>query len=85
MKLFWRRSHGKWNYQITVKRIDNDQNVITKIYKTTDTIADMSSNLRGRATHVYEAYEVGNACFMVVINDSWVDANLTKEGDTANS
>ena len=83
MELFWNRH--KWNYQITVKGIDINQKVVTKIYNTTDTIADMSSNLRGRATRVYEAYEVGNACFMVVIKDSWVDANRTKDGDTANS
>ena len=80
MELFWTRS--KWNYQITVKGIDNDQNVVTKMYKTTDTIADMSSNLRGRATRVYEAYEAGSSGSKVVIKDSWVDVNRTKEGDT---
>ena len=80
MELFWTRC--KWNYQITVKGIDKDQNVVTKIYKTTDTIADMSSNLRGRATRVYEAYEAGSSGSKVVIKDSWVDVNRTKEGDT---
>ena len=80
MQLFWNRH--KWNYQITVKGIDINQKVVTKIYNTTDTIADMSSNLRGRATRVYEAYEVGNPGSMVVIKDSWVDVNRAKEGDT---
>jgi Fungal protein kinase len=80
MKLFW--THNKWNYQITVKGKDNHQNVVTKVYKTIDIIADMSSNLRGRATRVYEAYEVENPGSMVVIKDSWVDVNRPKEGDT---
>jgi hypothetical protein len=80
MELFWKRD--KWNYQITVKGKDNHQNVVTKVYKTIDIIADMSSNLRGRATRVYEAYEVGNPGSKVVIKDSWVDVNRPKEGDT---
>ena len=80
MELFWK--HNKWNYQITVKGVDNNQQVVTKIYRTTDIIANMSSNLRGRATRVYEAYEVGNPGSMVVIKDSWVDVNRAKEGDT---
>jgi Fungal protein kinase len=80
MELFW--THNKWNYQITVKGKDNHQNVVTKVYKTIDIIADMSSNLRGRATRVYEAYDVENPGTMVVIKDSWVDVNRPKEGDT---
>ena len=80
MELFWR--HNKSNYQITVKGIDNHQNSVTKIYRTTDIIANMSSNVRGRATRVYEAYDVENRCSKVVIKDSWVDVNRTKEGDT---
>ena len=80
MELFWK--HNKWNYQITVKGIDNNQEAVTKIYRTTDIIANMSLNLRGRATRVYEAYEVGNPGSMVVIKDSWVDVNRAKEGDT---
>ena len=80
MELFWK--HNKSNYQITVKGIDNHQNSVTKIYRTTDIIANMSSNVRGRATRVYEAYEVGNRNSKVVVKDSWVDVNRTKEGDT---
>ena len=80
MKLFWARE--EWNYQITVKGKDIHENVVTKVYKTIGTIANMSSNLRGRATRVYEAYEVGNPDSIVVIKDSWVDINRTKEGDT---
>jgi hypothetical protein len=80
MELFWKRN--KWNYQFTVEGRDNHQNVVTKVYRTVNDIADMSSNLRGRATRVYEAYEVGNKSTRVVIKDSWVDANRPKEGDT---
>ena len=80
MKLFWARE--EWNYQITVKGKDIHENVVTKVYKTIGTIANMSSNLRGRATRVYEAYEVGNPDSIVVIKDSWVDINRVKEGDT---
>ena len=80
MEIFW--AHEKWNYQITVKGKDNHENVVTKVYKTIDIIADMSSNLRGRATRVYEAYEVGSPDSIVVIKDSWVDINRVKEGDT---
>jgi Fungal protein kinase len=61
---------------------DSHQYVVTKVYKTIDIIADMSSNLRGRATHVYEAYDVENPGSKVVIKDSWVDSNRPKEGDT---
>ena len=49
MELFWK--DDKWNYQIIVKGIDYHQKVVTKIYNTADTIADMS-NLRGRATRI---------------------------------
>ena len=80
MELFYK--NNKSNYQITVKGIDNHQNSVTKIYRTTDIIANMSSNVRGRATRVYEAYDVENRCSKVVIKDSWVDVNRTKEGDT---
>ena len=80
MELFWARE--KWNYQITVRGKDNHENVVTKVYKTIDIIADRSSNLRGRATRVYEAYEVGNPGSIVVIKDSWVDISRDKEGDT---
>jgi hypothetical protein len=61
-----------WNYQITVKGKDNHQNVVTKVYKTIDMIADMSSNLHGRATRVYEAYEVRIHGWMLI----------AKEGDS---
>jgi protein kinase-like protein len=80
MELIW--THDKWNYQITVKGQDNHQNVVTKVYKTIDIIANTSKNLRGRATRVYEAYEVGNPGSIVAIKDSWVDSNRPKEGDT---
>ena len=80
MELFW--TPNKWNYQITVKGRDNQENVVTKVYRTIDIIADRSSNLRGRATRVYEAYEVGNPGSIVVIKDSWLDVNRDKEGDT---
>ena len=80
MELFWK--HDKWNYKITVKGKDNHGHIVTKVYRTIDIIADLSSNLRGRATRVYEAYEVGNPDSKVVIKDSWVDVSRTKEGDT---
>ena len=80
MELFW--MDDKWNYQITVKGKDKHRRMVTKVYKTTDIIADMSSNLRGRATRVYEAYDVKNPHSKVVIKDSWVDVNRPKEGDT---
>ena len=81
MELFWGRE--KWNYQITVKGNDIHRNIVTKVYKTTHTIANMSSNLRGRATRVYEAYNVEDRRkSKVVIKDSWVDANRPKEADT---
>ena len=80
MELFW--TPNKWNYQITVKGRDNQENVVTKVYRTIDIIADMSSNLRGRATRVYEAYEVEHPGSIVVIKDSWVDIDSDKEGDT---
>ena len=80
MELFW--TPDKWNYQITVKGRDNQENVVTKVYKNIDIIADRSSNLRGRATRVYEVYEVGNPGSIVVIKDSWVDIDRDKEGDT---
>jgi hypothetical protein len=82
MELFW--MDDKWNYQITVKGKDKHRRIVTKVYKTTDIIADMSSNLRGRATRVYEAYDVKNPHSRVVIKDSWVDVNRPKEGDTLN-
>ena len=80
MKLFWKRD--KWNYEITMKGEDSHGRILTKVYKTIDIIADMSSNLRGRATRVYEAYDVENPDSRVVIKDSWVDVNRLKEGDT---
>ena len=80
MELFW--MDDKWNYQITVKEKDKHRRIVTKVYKTIDIIADMSSNLRGRATRVYEAYDVINPRSKVVIKDSWVDVNRPKEGDT---
>ena len=79
MELLWK--HDKWNYQIIVKGKDNHQKVVTKVYKTIDIIADLS-NLRGRATRVYEAYDIENPDSVVVIKDSWVDANCSNEGDT---
>ena len=80
MELFWK--HDKWNYEITMIGKDNHQKIVTKIYRTIDIIADMSSNLRGRATRVYEAYDVENPNSKVVIKDSWVDVNRPKEADT---
>ena len=88
MELFWTHKRSQWNYKITVKGKDNHGHIVTKAYRTVDIIADMSSNLRGRATRVYEAYDVddvddhGNPVSMVVIKDSWVDVSRTKEGDT---
>ena len=70
------------NCQINVRGIDNHQKIVTKIYRTTDIVANISSNLCGRATHIYEAYKVGNPGSMAVIKDLWVDVNCTKEGDT---
>ena len=82
MELFWKRD--KWNYKITIKGKDNQGKFVTKVYETTDIIADMSSNLRGRATRVYEACDVENPDTKVVIKDSWVDANRPKEADALN-
>ena len=82
MELFW--SRDKWNYKITVTGKNKHGNIVTKDYKTTDIIADMSSNLRGRATRVYEACDVENPDSKVVIKDSWVDVNRPKEADTLN-
>ena len=80
MELFWK--DDKWNYQITMEGKDIHGKIVTKVYKTIAIIADMSSNLRGRATRVYEAYDVEDPDSRVVIKDSWVDVNRTKEGDT---
>ena len=80
MELFWK--NDKWNYKITMKGKDNHGKLVTKVYKTIDITADMSSDLRGRATRVYEAYDVENPGSRVVIKDSWVDANRPKEADT---
>ena len=41
--------------------------------RTIGVIADLSSNLLGRATRVYEAYNVEDPDSGVVIKDSWVD------------
>ena len=72
----------KWNYQITIEGKDNHGNIVTKVYKTIDIIADTSNNLRGRATRVYEACDIDNPNTKVVIKDSWVAANRPMEGDT---
>ena len=85
MELF--QMDDKWNYQITVKGKDKHRRIVTIVYKTIDIIADTgrSSNLGGRATRVYEAYDVKNPLSRVVIKaikDSWVDVNRPKEGDT---
>ncbi|KAF8811221.1 hypothetical protein BYT27DRAFT_7252939 [Phlegmacium glaucopus] len=79
MELFWK--NDRWNYWITIQGKDNHGNVVTKVYETIDIIADLSANLRGRATRVYEAFDVGNPVSKVVIKDSWVDANRPREGD----
>ena len=78
MELLWK--NDKWNYWITIKGKDNHGNIVVKVYETIGIIADMSSNLRGRATRVYEAYDVESRA-TVVIKDSWVDANRPKEAD----
>ena len=65
-----------------MKGKDNHRKIVTKVYKTIGIIADLSSNLRGRATRVYEAYDVEDPDSRVVIKDSWVDVNRPKEGDT---
>ena len=80
MELFWKSD--KWNYKITIIGKDNQGKIVTKVYETIDIIADMLSNLRGRATRVYEAYDVENPDTKVVIKDSWVDSNHPKEADT---
>jgi len=55
--------------------------MVTRAYETISIIADTSYNLRGRATHVYEACDVENLGTKVVIKDSWVAVNRSKEGD----
>ena len=65
-----------------MKGKDNHQKFVTKVFRTIDIISDMTSNLRGRATRVYEAYDVETPNSRVVIKDSWVDVNLPKEADT---
>ena len=80
MELLWK--DDKWNYEITIEGKDIHGNFVAKVYKTIDIISDMSSNLRGRATRAYEAYDVENPGSRVVIKDSWVNVNRLKEGDT---
>ena len=46
MELFWKRH--KWKNQIIVKGIDSHQQVVMKIYKTTDTVSDMSTYVVGQ-------------------------------------
>ena len=46
MELFWKRH--KWKNQIIVKGIDSHQQVVTKFYKTADTVADMSTYMVGQ-------------------------------------
>ena len=79
MELFWK--NDKWNYKITMKGKDSHGKLVTKVYKTIDIIVDMSSDLRGRATRVYEAYDVENPDSKVMIKDSWVDVDCPKETD----
>ena len=62
-----------------MKGKDNYQNPATKVYKTIDIIADMSSwtdNAHLRGLQNWKPRLHG------VIKDSWVDANRPKEGDT---
>ena len=65
-----------------MKGKDSHQKFVTKVLRTIDIISDMTSNLRGRATRVYEAYDVETPNSRVVIKDSWVDVNLPKEAVT---
>ena len=79
MELLWK--NNKWNYQITIKGKDNHGNMVIKVYETIGIVADMLSKLRGQAMCVYKAYNLESPGIMVVIKDSWVDANCPKEGD----
>ena len=80
MELFWK--NDKWNYKITMKGKDSHGKLVTKVYKTIDIIAaDKSSDLRGRATRIYEAFDLENPDFKVMIKDSWVDVDCPKETD----
>ena len=81
MELFWK--NDKWNYKITMKGKDSHGKLVTKVYKTIDVIADsdMSSDLRGRATRIYEAFDIENPDSRVMIKDSWVDVDCPKETD----
>ena len=80
MQLLW--TNKRWNYRITITGKDDHGSIATKVYETVDIIADTSYNQRGRATRVYEAYDVENPGTAVVIKDSWVDADRPKEADT---
>jgi hypothetical protein len=80
MQLLW--TNKRWNYRITITGKDNQGSIATNVYETVDIIADTAYNLRGRATRVYEAYDVETPGTAVVIKDSWVDADRPKEADT---
>ena len=79
MELLW--TNKTWKYRITISGKDNYGRIATKVYETVDIIADTSYNLCGRATRVYEAYDIENPGTAVVIKDSWVDASHPKEAD----
>ncbi|KAF8966229.1 hypothetical protein BDZ97DRAFT_2074195 [Flammula alnicola] len=80
MKLVWKNK--TWNYRIAMAGKDNAGETISKTYETTSLISDTSFNIRGRATRVYEAYDVEIPGTLVVLKDSWVDGNRPREADT---
>ena len=66
-----------------MKGKDSHGKLVTKVYKTIDIIvdSDMSSDLRGRATRIYEAFDIENPDSKVMVKDSWVDVDCPKEMD----
>lgn len=77
---------GHWNYRITITGPDSSHNLKTKTYETTGMLSDRPRKIRGRATRVYEAYDVNDpAKEPIVIKDSWVEEKRPREGDTLHS
>ncbi|KJA13397.1 hypothetical protein HYPSUDRAFT_92767 [Hypholoma sublateritium FD-334 SS-4] len=74
---------GQWNYRITITGPDSSGNSETKTYETTGLLSSRPHKIRGRATRIYEAYDVEDPeREPIVVKDSWVEAKRPREGDT---
>ena len=74
---------GQWNYRITIDGPDSSGGTMTKTYQTTGLLSNHAHRIRGRATRIYEAYDVDDPVKeLIVIKDSWVEAKRPREGDT---